>query len=212
MAAKENLITIHTVDGAVLSNQLGKAVIRSEVIGLLNLPTGEIVMADPTRRFGVEDFKRKAFYQKVAPGFYPVVVYCGQSGDDRNIAFAEIRFSNEKPVSFVTAKTICDTEIPRRGFCGYVVNDGTTGVMDADVFRKICAIPKFNSHRLPGLFDEAIEENEEKIGVRCAVSSSEDGEFSATLFSVPSGIHYWFWGKDRKGKICCLVADFFSHR
>lgn len=212
MAAKDNLTTIHAVDGAILSNQLGKAVIRSETIGLLNLPTGEIVMADPTRRFGVEDYKRKAFYQKVNPGFYPVVVYSAQCGADRSIAFAEIRFSNDTPVSFVVAKTICDTEIPRRGFCGYVVNDGTTGFMDADTFKKICSIPKFGTHRLLNLFDDAIEENEENLGLRCAVSTAENGELSAALLSAPSGIHYWFWGKDRKNKICCLIADFFSHR
>ena len=62
--------SIHTVDGAILQNRYGKAVIRSHDIGLISLPTGEIVMADPTLRFEIADFKRKAFQQKVSPGIF----------------------------------------------------------------------------------------------------------------------------------------------
>ena len=65
MDARNNLKIIHTVDGAILQNRYGKAVIRSHDIGLISLPTGEIVMADPTLRFEIADFKRKAFQQKV---------------------------------------------------------------------------------------------------------------------------------------------------
>ena len=68
MDARNNLKIIHTVDGAILQNRYGKAVIRSHDIGLISLPTGEIVMADPTLRFEIADFKRKAFQQKVSPG------------------------------------------------------------------------------------------------------------------------------------------------
>ena len=68
MDARNNLKIIHTVDGAILQNRYGKAVIRSHDIGLISLPTGEIMMADPTLRFEIADFKRKAFQQKVSPG------------------------------------------------------------------------------------------------------------------------------------------------
>ena len=70
MDARNNLKIIHTVDGAILQNRYGKAVIRSHDIGLISLPTGEIVMADPTLRFEIADFKRKAFQQKGSPGIY----------------------------------------------------------------------------------------------------------------------------------------------
>ena len=26
-----------------------------------------------------------------------------------------------------------------------------------------------------------------------------------------SGVYYWYWGKDKKGGICCLTADFFTY-
>ena len=51
MDAQDNLKIIHTVDGASLQNRYGKSVIQIHDIGLISLPTGEIVMADPTLRF-----------------------------------------------------------------------------------------------------------------------------------------------------------------
>ena len=50
MDAQDNLKIIHTVDGTSLQNRYGKSVIQSHDIGLISLPTGEIVMADPTLR------------------------------------------------------------------------------------------------------------------------------------------------------------------
>ena len=56
MDAQDNLKIIHTVDGASLQNRYGKSVIQIHDIGLISLPTGEIVMADPTLRFEIVDF------------------------------------------------------------------------------------------------------------------------------------------------------------
>ena len=97
MDARNNLKIIHTVDGAILQNRYGKAVIQSHDIGLISIPTGEIVMADPTLRFEIADFKRKAFQQKVSPGIYPVFAYSAHAGEDHTLAFAEIRFTDQPP-------------------------------------------------------------------------------------------------------------------
>lgn len=77
MDAQDNLKIIHTVDGTSLQNRYGKSVIQSHDIGLISLPTGEIVMADPTLRFEIADFKRKAFQQN-GPSRYVsgVRIYC----------------------------------------------------------------------------------------------------------------------------------------
>ena len=58
------------------------------------------------------------------------------------------------------------------------------------------------------VLDEILKENQERWGIRCAAGISPDGSYSAALFTVPSGVYYWYWGKDQKGEICCLVADF----
>lgn len=169
MDARNNLKIIHTVDGAILQNRYGKAVIRSHDIGLISLPTGEIVMADPTLQFEIADFKRKAFQQKVSPGIYPVFAYSAHAGEDRTLAFAEIRFTDQPPVTFTAAKTICDAEQSSRRNCGYVV-------------------------------DELLEENLERWGINCAAGIAPNGDYSAALFTVPSGVYYWYWGKGQKAR------------
>lgn len=59
MDAQDNLKIIHTVDGTSLQNRYGKSVIQSHDIGLISLPTGEIVMADPTLRSGRISFAKR---------------------------------------------------------------------------------------------------------------------------------------------------------
>jgi len=209
MSAKDNLRVIHTVDGATHTNLYGKARISSKDIGLISLTTGEIVMADPTRRFQIEDFTRKAFSRRVEPGIYPVTAYIAHSQRDQRLAFAEIRFSNQKPSSYIAAKSIYDTEKKRRGFCGYLVNDCRTGFMDAEVFRKVCALPRFSSSEDLIDFDDPEEDYSDKVP--CKIGSAKDGTPTAAMFSVHNGVYYWYWGKDRKGNLCTLTADFFTY-
>lgn len=211
MDAQDNLKIIHTVDGAILQNRYGKSVIQSHDIGLISLPTGEIVMADPTLRFEIADFKRKAFQQKAHPGMYPVFAYTAHSDGDCVLAFAEICFTDQPPVTFTAAKTIWDAERSRRRNCGYVVSESTTGFMDGQYFKDACMKSEFFDFGHEMVLDEILEENQKRWGIRCAAGISPDGSYSAALFTVPSGVYYWYWGKDRKGGICCLVADFFTY-
>ncbi len=211
MDAQNNLKTIHMADGASLQNRYGKSVIQSHDIGLINLPTGEIVMADPTLRFEIVDFKRKAFQQKVHPGMYPVFAYTAHSDRDCVLAFAEICFTDQPPVTFTAAKTLWDAEQSHRRNCGYVVSESTTGFTDGLYFKEACMKSEFSNLDHEMTLDEILEENQERWGIRCAAGISPDGSYSAALFTVPSGVYYWYWGKDQKGKICCLVADFFTY-
>lgn len=210
MNAKDNLEIIHIVDGAVLQNRYGKSVIRSHDIGMISLPTGEIVMADPTLQFDLADFKRKTFQQKVPPGIYPVIAYSAHSDGDYSLAFAEIRITDQPPVTFSAAKTICDAEQSRRRNCGYVINESKTGFMDGQFFRDACKQPNSFDWERDMDIDELLEENRERYGIDCAAAIAPNGSYSAALFTVPSGIYYWYWGKDKKGELCCLVADFFT--
>lgn len=211
MDAQNNLKIIHTVDGASLQNRYGKAVIRSHDVGLISLPTGEIVMADPTIEFEIGDAKRKAFQQKVPPGIYPVFAYSAHAGGESVLAFAEIRFTDQPPVTFTAAKTIWDVEQSRRRNCGYIVNESTTGFMDGRFFRESCMRDNSSAVDYESAFDELLDENRERWGINCAAGISPDGDYSAALFTVPSGVYYWYWGKDKKGGICCLTADFFTY-
>ena len=209
MSAKDNLRVIHTVDGATLTNLYGKAMISRKDVGLISLSTGEIVMANPRRDYHIADFKRKAFSRNVEPGIYPVTVYIAHSKRDQRLAFAEIRFSDQKPVSYVAAKSIYDVEKNRLGFCGYFVDGYCTGFMDAELFRKVCALPACSMAEDLLSFDEP-EKDYSNI-VPCKIGSTKDGTPLATMFPVQSGVYYWYWGKDRKGNPCTLTADFFTY-
>ena len=45
-------------------------------------------------------------------------------------------------------------------------------------------------------------------GAYAAQPGSLRKQLLSGTFTVPSGIYYRYWGKDQKGDICCLVADF----
>lgn len=216
MGAKENLKAIHTMEGLTLRNAYDTAAVRGVDLGSLVFATGEIVMGDPERRYGMEDYKRKTFSEKVEPGAYPLIVYMAKTAKEDRIAFAEVRFSNKKPVRYVAAKSVYDVENNRKGACSYVVNDSQTGFMDGDIFKAICALPKRGNPSsvvcfdyFDDMVDERLLETAEELPY--ALGYSKDGTPSAVRLKAPSGKYYWYWGKDSSGRICCLVADFFSY-
>ena len=137
----DNLVAIHKVDGALLTNSHGIYHITRKDIGLLKLRSGQIMIADPLVRYRAEDFARRALAVTVEPGLYPVEIYMADSSNDYFPAFASIRFRNNTPVSFVPAVTIHDQEHKRRPPFRYVVEECRTGFMDADVFQAIAAFP-----------------------------------------------------------------------
>ena len=83
--------------------------------------------------------------------------------------------------------------------------------MDGRFFRESCM--RSNSFELDyeAALDELLEENLERWGINCAAGIAPNGDYSAALFTVPSGVYYWYWGKGQKGEICCLTADFFTY-
>ncbi len=204
MSAASNLKFIHKIEGAELSNGNGATTIRSDDIGLINLPSGRIVLGDPTTKYSMSDFKRKCFAATVQPGVYPVRTYTAYTEQEKYLAFAEIIFTSKKPVKFVTAKTIVDTESKRRGFCGYPVHNSATGFMDADLYEQICSLPRFTE-------SYSLIENEEPDEFHCATVYFDDSQNPcAVRLQVPSSYYYWYWGKDSNGEICCLIGDYFT--
>ena len=179
----DNLVAIHKVDGALLTNSHGIYHITRKDIGLLKLRSGQIMI-------------------------YSVEVYMAGSSDDCFLAFASIRFRNNTPVAFAPAKTAYDLEHKRRPPFRYVVEDCRTGFMDADVFHAICALPRYARADNLLYFDDTEDEV-----FRCAVGNSEDGELTAALVTIrKSGVYYWYWGIDCNNEVCCLIADFFTYQ
>ena len=153
----------------------------------------------------MSDFKRKCFAHQIVPGTYSVRVYYAESKKERYVAFAEIVFSDKRPVKYVAAKTLSDTESKRRGFCGYPVHEHTTGLMDADAFEIICNLPR-NKDAYAVL---ELDEETESIG-DYAIAYDDSKNPCAVQLHVSCGYYYWYWGKDSNDEICCLIGDFFT--
>lgn len=204
----DNLYLVDSIDGARITNSYGTFRTSRKNIGLLRLNSGQIIIADPLTKYQLEDMDRRTLSIAVEPGNYPVEIYMADDGEDCFPAFAGVRFNDNSPVEFIAAKTVHDQKQSRRPPYRYVVNECRTGFVDAYVFRRICSLPKY------ALPDNLIDfDDTEDNGYRCVVGCSEDGELTAALVTVrKSGVYYWYWGKDRDGAICCLMADFFTYQ
>lgn len=210
MNAKRNLKLIHTVEGVTLQNTYDTSKVSGIDIGEILLPSGEIVMCDPERRHTIEDLSRKTFSVKVPAGIYPVILYMATTEDTSRIAFAEIRFNSNKPVTFVSAKSVYDAQNSNRKRYGYIVHDNQTGLMDAEAFKANCSRPK-GMHWKPVVSFNDWDDDERNAVLPYGIGHSRDDRLNAIRLEVPKGCYYWYWGKDYKGNITCLVGDFFSY-
>jgi hypothetical protein len=69
-----------------------------ERLGRLMLPTGKICAVEP---FAVHDLE--AFTVNVPPGEYPTELALADSSSDPRVAFARVRFSEERPIHWQLA-------------------------------------------------------------------------------------------------------------
>ena len=208
--ARFNLEKIHSVEGVFVRNAYDNAMVRGVDLGLLYLPSGQIIMADPERKHALADLSRKTFSESVPAGNYPVTVYMVKTETDERIGFAEVRFNHNLPIKYVKAISMYDSENMRRGPCGYIVHDCQTGIMDAEVFKINSNNPKRTNWHSIVDFD-SWDESEEKENQPYSIGFSPDGQLNALRLEVQSGCYYWYWGKDKAGNICCLIADFFTY-
>ena len=93
----------------------------------------------------------------------------------------------------------------------HTVDGASLQNLDGQFFKDTCMQSKYAVVDFDAALDEALEENRERWGIDCAAGISPDGNYSAAIFTVQSGIYYWYWGQDKKGGICCLTADFFTY-
>ena len=209
--SKENLKKLRSADKTILTNSFGTATVTKHFIGNLALPTGRIIMCDPYERYSLSDIDRKMFSRAVVPGEYPIWIYLAETESDITLAFAELRFSENSPASFVAAKSQYDVDHHRTGYFGYPVSYNGTGFMDAQVFREICNLPWPQAADCLLVFDNPNMENAD-VERLSDIGTSKDGKINAVRFRVNSGIYYWYWGIDNRRKPCALIADFFSYR
>lgn len=188
---------------ALAESELAMRKIKRVELGILELPTGEIVVADP-----LVTPEREPLSRKVAPGKYPVTVYEAHG----RVTLALLRIAPGNPVTWELAtipgqdiSTLKDDEI-----FGYPVDAGTGSFMDKAAWplmqererREIAAgVKDFNYYDsvLAAEYDEYVMHRpipESPVNVAVFHSGWGDGFYAS------------FWGLDVEGKPLVLMTDF----
>lgn len=195
------------IDNLFIGSQFDEKIIEQS-LGVLNLSTGSIVANDPFCMYEIQ-----AFEKSVPAGKYPVVLYIHNIDSDRRVGFAEIRFTENIPVSFELAYTkgqdINELEVDE--FYGYGVDSGTGCFMDkatCDMLEEIMEgtedgiIPELDEK-----FDKSYVETYSAVNYTLPCSDNNIVAFSS---GFGDGGYPSFWTYDQSGELCSLITDFMT--
>lgn len=210
---KNKLINLRTGNISYLfNNSKFKEHITQKSLGKLFLPTGKIVANDPLCLYENEPF------EKCVPiGNYEVILYIHHINNDCRVAFSEIRFSENNPVSFEIALTKQQTmetltqPLNDGEYFGYGVDSGTGSFMD----KATCDMLNDLDGHTDNCFFTKLEDMMDKSYIdtystaNCTLPNSNN---NIVVFSTGygDGSYPSFWGYDEKGILCSLITDFFT--
>ena len=184
-------------------------------LGILRLPTGKIVANDP-----MMNYQTDAFCTSVEPGSYPVeICVAANEVDDKRVAAAMIRFSDNAPERFEMALVEIDkgrdlSDLGDDDFLGYGVDAGTGGFYDASAAQQL-------DKQLEHEIEDKIPKSEMTIDKMLA--STYVPTYSTANFDIPGtevnviafssgwgdGCYPCYWGYAKgEDKPCCLITDF----
>lgn len=181
--------------------------IEPVALGDLELPSGQIVAADP-----MVQPERPAFARKVQPGRYPVTLYKAQ----HRVALAALRFSLGKVVRWEMATVpgqdlgkLKDGEI-----YGYGVDAGLGCFMDAKTpaaMKQREELQNKRTRRFDNYYDDVVSDELEANGGNYALHRPlEDNLLNVAIFQSGWGDGFYasYWGLDADDKPLVLITDF----
>lgn len=187
-------------------------------IGMVNLPTGRIVVCDP-----LVVPETAAFVRTVTPGQYPATLHYADEGEfGQRVAIATLTFSNEPAVRYEMAlrpgSDLSELDEPGAYF-GFPVDAGLGGFMDeATASYYLAWIDQFVRDRPNGnIYDDHFAGEFAKTaapGTRGGdwinYAFPERPDLNLTMFSsgYGDGVYPAYWGVNNQGAIVCLVIDF----
>lgn len=216
----EVLRKIHTAAQVVVKGYDGELLITKKYIGDIYLPTGEIVVFAPERRYISFLAKKEPLVDKVNPGTYKVNIYYADNDRGRRIAFFEIEFNGNKPERYTLALNTVDKYAkvkPGKAF-GFTVftkkasfaDIETLKILNENVLKKTKDIVARWRRDLK-IDDELYvirNTNDDRYG---SITIDNDGR-NVMTFDVENGNFYpSFWGIDKDGNKCCLITDILLH-
>lgn len=197
----------HDADRRVLLSRLARvdapygSWLRREELGLLSLPSGQVLACDPT----YESFEGEVFTRRVRPGRYPVVVTRlgeAQASPHDRVAAAAIVLRDELPARWELA--LCDgqklADLGPEQIFGYGVDGGTGCFVDVEHADEFAA-GKRNFSRLLRAFER---------GDYAPLVFPLRDEPAVAVFQSGHGDGFYasYWGLDARGEPVCLVTDF----
>jgi hypothetical protein len=193
-------------NGATSKHILGDVVtVEQHELGMLNLPSGEIIACDPFI-CGVEPFE-----VRVKPGRYPVFIGTAQRdlGDevDSIVAYALLRFNDEIPVQWQIATWLGDDLSSEGEIFGYGVDMATGCFMDGTAVQVLEAEFSANGINYMSYLDNQLEKNGR---MWADVTLDQATDLNVILFTsgFGDGVYASYWGYTANGQIACLVTDF----
>lgn len=166
------------------------------------LPSGRVLAADGLILDG------KPFTRKVNPGRYPLLLGVAKLGDDERVAFAMLRFSEERVTRWEMALTEGQdlAKLAKGEIFGYGVDSGTGCFCDPSVQKMI---EDSTSIQLKFPLRVITEMKKANKPTRDWVHIETSGG-SAALFSsgFGDGAYASYFGMDEEGKVVALVTDF----
>lgn len=182
-----------------------------EKIGDIELPSGQIVAFDPF--IGMEE---EAFTKQVTSGKYPVHLnIIRYKNEDERIAFAMIKFSRKKVISWEMAlqQEQRINELQDDEFFGYGVDSGTGSFIDKESLNTLLAYEKERQNEDSDYYiylEFEDDLNKTYKDTRSWLVTTIKDNASISMFSTGWGDGFYpsFWGLDENGEIACLVTDF----
>jgi len=174
-------------------------------LGDLVLPTGQIVASDP---FIADD---PPYTRGVAPGRYPVLVNVAQINTDSRVAYAIVRFSGQRPVSW--EKALYPEHDPAapggNQLSGYGVDSGAGCFIDAGTVKILVERTAADGGENQDLTERMAETY---VDTWSWVNYVLDPDTGANVIAFSSGwgdgVYPSFWGLDQTGAPVCLITDF----
>ncbi|MCC2280951.1 DUF4241 domain-containing protein [Streptomyces sp. ET3-23] len=181
-------------------------VVEPEEAGILRLPTGRVIVADPTS-LSADD---EPFTAMVPPGTYPLVLGKVERRGERHgeelaweeITAAMLRIGDRRPTIAWEQALLPGQEIRLLGegeYYGFGVDSGTAAFLDLAARDALAADP------------DAAMDLAESIGDEVTCPQFHDPVSGANAIAFPSGAgdgSYPVWiGRDCDGEVTCLIAD-----
>ena len=192
--------------------------IESNNIGLVNFPTGKVIVCDPLAYPDTTPYKKK-----IPIGKYPIIIYSAKNTDlgERHV-IAKLKLNDNKAEKWELAlREGEDTSgIKEKGeFIGYPVDAGVAGIYD---YQTALEYERFDEEFMKvnpkaNMYDDyfAAEfkknaKNPEDYGdwINHKLPNSES---TITMFTsgFGDGLYPAYWGIDKNGELTSLVLDFF---